>query len=213
MNRAPAPDKNTPWLTLGAASRFLGVDAGTLRAWTDARRVRAFRTPGGHRRYARQDLEAFLQEGRAERGDRVSEVIGPHGVRLMPGPSRRNIREQSWYATVDPQAVEGMRLTCRRLMESLAAYLGGGRRQADHLRAGEDAGRELGAEVAMLRLTPSQATEAFLYFKESITDAVSTRMPLSPDDKVRSIRRIEQFLDHVLLQMMTAYEQRAGSAS
>lgn len=208
MSRATASKTPSRWFTLGAASRFLGVDAGTLRAWTDAGRVRAFRTPGGHRRYAREDLEAFLQQGQAERADRVAEVIGPHGARLMPGSSRRSIREQSWYATVDPQAVEGMRLTCRRLMESLAAYLGGGRRQADHLRAGEDAGRELGVEVAMLRLTPSQATEAFLYFKESITEAISSRLPLSPDNKLRSIRRIEQFLDHVLLRMMTAYEQR-----
>jgi excisionase family DNA binding protein len=49
------------WLTLGQAARFLGVAQSTIRKWTDQGRVPAFKTPGGHRRYRRMDLERFLE--------------------------------------------------------------------------------------------------------------------------------------------------------
>lgn len=195
------------WLPLGEASKFLGVDESTLRAWTDAGRLRAFRTPGGHRRYRRDDLSAFVQSQQAGSQSTLADVIGPHGVRLMAGASRRGIHQQSWYANVDPATAEAMRLTCRTLMDALAGYLAGGQQQRTALRTGENAGRELGRQVAALRLGPAEATRAFLYFKESITQAVSSRLPLPSDRKIRSIRRIERFLDRVLLQMMAVYEQ------
>jgi excisionase family DNA binding protein len=48
------------WLTLGQAAKFLGVAQSTIRKWSDQGRVPAFYTPGGHRRFRRQDLEAFV---------------------------------------------------------------------------------------------------------------------------------------------------------
>ncbi len=75
------------WLTLGQAARFLGVAQSTIRKWSDQGRVPAFYTPGGHRRYRRSDLEAFLVRsgpGRSKAGplvllvdddDRVRELI------------------------------------------------------------------------------------------------------------------------------------------
>ena len=51
------------WLSLGPASRLVGVDPDTLRRWADVGRIRSFTTPGGHRRLARADV-ARLQEAR-----------------------------------------------------------------------------------------------------------------------------------------------------
>jgi excisionase family DNA binding protein len=48
------------WLTLGQAARYLGVAQSTIRKWSDQRRVPAFYTPGGHRRFRRTDLAAFI---------------------------------------------------------------------------------------------------------------------------------------------------------
>src|ERR671911_755 len=62
------------WLTLGQAAKYLGVAQSTIRKWSDLGRVPAFYTPGGHRRYKRADLEAFLERsgpGRPARGPLV----------------------------------------------------------------------------------------------------------------------------------------------
>jgi excisionase family DNA binding protein len=58
-NRRP-PVGEPEWLTLGQAAKFLGVAQSTIRKWSDQGRVPAFYTPGGHRRYRRRDLEAFV---------------------------------------------------------------------------------------------------------------------------------------------------------
>ena len=47
------------WLTVGEAAKFIGVSEPTLRKWTDAGKIAVFRTPGGHRRYLRTELEQF----------------------------------------------------------------------------------------------------------------------------------------------------------
>jgi excisionase family DNA binding protein len=56
-----APAVEPDWLTLGQAARYLGVAQSTIRKWSDDGRVRAFYTPGRHRRYRRGDLDAFLE--------------------------------------------------------------------------------------------------------------------------------------------------------
>jgi excisionase family DNA binding protein len=42
------------------AARLLGVSLPTVVNWIKARRIKAHRTPGGHRRIAREDLAAFM---------------------------------------------------------------------------------------------------------------------------------------------------------
>jgi excisionase family DNA binding protein len=59
--------RDPEWLTLGQAARFLGVAQSTMRKWSDQGRVPAFYTPGGHRRFRRGDLEAFLARSGAPR--------------------------------------------------------------------------------------------------------------------------------------------------
>jgi excisionase family DNA binding protein len=59
-----APDD---WLTLGQAAKYLGVAQSTMRKWTDSGRVSTFKTPGGHRRYRRSELDQFL-----DRSGRIS---------------------------------------------------------------------------------------------------------------------------------------------
>jgi excisionase family DNA binding protein len=75
------------WLTLGEAARFLGVAQSTIRKWSDQARVSAFYTPGGHRRFRRADLEAFLNRsgprGRPKEGPRVLVVDDDERVREL----------------------------------------------------------------------------------------------------------------------------------
>ncbi|MGH7870077.1 MAG: helix-turn-helix domain-containing protein, partial [Candidatus Dormibacteraceae bacterium] len=48
------------WLSLGEAARLLGVTATTLRRWSDSGHLPRLTTPGGHRRFAREAVEALL---------------------------------------------------------------------------------------------------------------------------------------------------------
>jgi len=63
--RRRAQGAEPDWLTLGQAAKYLGVAQSTIRKWSDQRRLPAFYTPGGHRRYRRGDLDAFLERSGA----------------------------------------------------------------------------------------------------------------------------------------------------
>ena len=52
------------WLSLGPASRILGVDPDTLRRWADMGRIGVYLTPGGHRRFAKAEIERLASAGR-----------------------------------------------------------------------------------------------------------------------------------------------------
>jgi len=68
------PPKTKRLLNVGEAATYLGVSAASLRTWSDRGLVLSYRTPGGQRRYARDDLDRFVESMRqptaAEHGDR-----------------------------------------------------------------------------------------------------------------------------------------------
>src|SRR5436189_4988340 len=99
----------TEWLTLGQAAKYLGVAQSTIRKWSDLGRVPAFYTPGGHRRYRRTDLDAFLERsgpGKPARGPLVLVVDDDPQVRDVV---RINL-EMEGYAVVEAgNAEEGLK--------------------------------------------------------------------------------------------------------
>jgi len=48
------------WLRLSEASEALGVSLNTLRRWSDSGKLTSYRSPGGHRRFRRRDVESLL---------------------------------------------------------------------------------------------------------------------------------------------------------
>jgi excisionase family DNA binding protein len=98
------------WLTLGQAAQYLGVAQSTIRKWTDSGRVPAFKTPGGHRRYRRRDLEAFLEHSGQpfeSRGPDVLIVDDDEGVRAFV---RANLELEGYSVREAASAEEGLAL-------------------------------------------------------------------------------------------------------
>jgi excisionase family DNA binding protein len=46
--------------TSSQAARYLGVSLATVRRWTDAGHIGCYRTPGGQRRFSRDQLDDFI---------------------------------------------------------------------------------------------------------------------------------------------------------
>jgi len=58
----PSPVRNDRRLvfTSSQAALYLGVSLATIRRWTDAGHISCFRTPGGQRRFSRDQLDSFI---------------------------------------------------------------------------------------------------------------------------------------------------------
>src|ERR671931_1903276 len=104
--RAPASDPE--WLTLGQAAKSLGVAQSTTRRWPDGGRAPPFYPPGGHRRYRRGDLDAFLERsgpGRSRTGPLVLVVDDDPGVRQVV---RANLEAEGYAVREAGSAAEGL---------------------------------------------------------------------------------------------------------
>jgi excisionase family DNA binding protein len=111
------------WLSLGPASRLVGVDPDTLRRWADEGRVDVYVTPGGHRRFDRRTIDALVSTRRA--GSRPLASLGASPERL----NRAYRRSYSADPTAnqvpadDLAAREHYRRDGRLLVEALVAHL------------------------------------------------------------------------------------------
>src|SRR5512141_1472880 len=104
------------WVSLGPASRLLGVDPDTLRRWADAGRVRAFATPGGHRRFSRTDLERMAAARRP--GRRLLATLGATTDRVSRAYARSYRADGSppGLERFEPDARAALRAEGRRLV-------------------------------------------------------------------------------------------------
>ncbi len=73
-----APERSDRQLvfTSSQAARYLGVSLATIRRWTDAGHISCYRTPGGQRRFSREQLDVFVasmhRDGRSARAELVA---------------------------------------------------------------------------------------------------------------------------------------------
>jgi len=60
--------------TSSQAARYLGVSLATVRRWNNSGRLRGYRTPGGQRRFSRDQLERFV----VSLGERDADAASSH---------------------------------------------------------------------------------------------------------------------------------------
>jgi excisionase family DNA binding protein len=63
-------DRDDEILTAREVARLFRVDPKTVSRWERTGRLRAFKTPGGHRRFRRGDVERAISEARVRDDDR-----------------------------------------------------------------------------------------------------------------------------------------------
>jgi excisionase family DNA binding protein len=83
--------------TTHEAARLLGVSLPTVVNWIKARRLKAHRTPGGHRRIAREDLAGFMLRHGMPVPEELSGAAPQRRKALVlgePGPMREGLARQ-----------------------------------------------------------------------------------------------------------------------
>ena len=87
-------------LNVGQAAEYVGVSAASLRKWSNDGLVAVYRTPGGQRRYPRDDLDRFMSSMReASPGDHAVPRLGRGSAtalqRLADRPPRATDHRQA----------------------------------------------------------------------------------------------------------------------
>ena len=198
-NRADGPAGPTQWLPLREVCRLLEVSDTTLRQWADNGHLPVYRTPGGHRRFLRQDVESLIgAPGPAAAAPARSG--GPPEAPALRKIRRRlaqnNVTQQPWYQGVEPQGRERMRLFGRRLLSLLLQESGPRRQRQESLEEARLLGREYGAGMQERAVSLADTLQAFVFFRALVLDsAPQSAWP-----------RILETSDQVLLSLAQSYE-------
>lgn len=212
---APAPRGSAErWLSLGPASRLLGVDPDTLRRWADEGRVEVYATPGGHRRFDRRAIER-LATSRAT-GVRPLASLGAGADRLTRAYRRSYAAEAAQHGvrTGDSAELERYREDGRRLVDALVAHLDAG--PGDHAgraRAEAQATAIVDDLAGRMRASGTSLTEAVGLFVGARRPfmaelgGLGRRRALDSTRLARLYGDASGLLDRLLIRMIETYQQ------
>ena len=196
------------WLTLGQASRTLGVTANTLRRWADRGQVPSFTTPGGHRRFLASAVQALVPAARARRPALATMgASSDHIVRAYrrAQPLTHSHAREGWMDGLSDEQLAHFRERGMQLVGDLLAYL-----DAEHgdLAIAEGHARDYGVAAARLGASLSDTVEGFLRFRKPFVDELVTiarRRHLDTREATTLLVDAESALDRLLVALMTGH--------
>jgi excisionase family DNA binding protein len=205
----------TRWITLGQACKLLGVNESTLRRWADAKHVRSFRTPGGHRRFSEEDL-GNLVAGRGGTGEEPYTSLGQLALSRIRRRLQRGRGQPAWYASISEEERERLRPLGRRLVALASDYMTKGARRSHLIDEARGIGHEYGRELVRDHLGIRDAVEAFTFFRKGLDESameLAQKNDLSADESVEVWELLSNLADQVLLAIAEAYEEAQTAAA
>ena len=201
-NQDAAARSGPNWVNLGRACEILGVNQSTVRRWADSGQIRCFRTPGGHRRFAEEDLLSLTRGGPG--GDLGSAAVSQIRRNLNAGRG-----ETGWYQEIEQSERDALRPLGRRLVELVGEYIAADRPRSEIETEVDEIGRHYG-ELLVERATPLlRAMEAFTFFRRSLDETakhMAERNRMDAGQAAEARERIGGLADRVLLGVSAAYD-------
>ena len=211
------PEAPPRWLSLGPASRLVGVGPDTLRRWADDGQVEAFVTPGGHRRFDRRAVERLASIRRT--GSRPLASLGASPERLARAYRRSYTSDTPANRVAAGDAVERerYRVDGRRLVEALVAHLDAERDDAGARAVSEAAATalvdDLARRLAMSGTSLTEAVALFVAARRPFLDELTGLGRRRALDAARLAALYESasgLLDRLLLRLVATYQETAA---
>lgn len=206
----PRQEETRRWLSIDAACKMIGVDQSTLRRWSDSGKIPVFRTPGGHRRYSQDDLNAFLSGDSRPKRRMSRQLLTDMSMAGYEPDYLDAATRLPWYQAYDVQTLQDLRLLGRQMVELTMSYISGRGDRKQILHESRDISREYGRRSAEAGLTTAEALEAFLFFRRPVFNAVNQYIEQEKIGSRRSCRIMSEltaYMDDVLLATIQAHEE------
>jgi len=189
---------------------MLGVSEPTLRQWTDEGKIRAFITPGGHRRYNKAELRSFT--GKQQRVHGIKDLV----TRIEDTPplhrelAHTHFAATSWYNKLDTESQRHLAESGRQLLHLVTRYITEPLKHEEVEELARGIGSDFGKQVAKLGLSLTESLEAFMLHRNPVinaaTDLMKRREALN-ERAVEALPLVTHIMDETLIALVAAYQQ------
>ncbi|PIQ61717.1 MAG: hypothetical protein COV99_08520 [Bacteroidetes bacterium CG12_big_fil_rev_8_21_14_0_65_60_17] len=195
-------------LTLKAASDALGVHPVTLRRWSESGKIRAVRTPGGHRRFPASEVER-LKTGQSTPDEGLDSEFRDRAL----STTREDLKHvhAGWAQSVSEEEREEKRMLGRRLIGLLEQYVvAGDAAGSDILQEARVVARVYAKGVVATGVPLDDALRATHFFKDHILESAVVQSHAGnsePEYRQRVFRKLNQFLNEIQIVVANAYRE------
>ncbi len=206
-------ENKSEWLSLGKAAEMLGVHAMTLRRWSDSGQFPSYRTAGGHRRFALNDILSFLDQRKNRTPDDEADLWAD--TALVETRSQVALQgEQRWLQAIDTHHLRSQyRQLGHELMGLVLQYIAAEETNGTFTDEARRIGRQYGKYGVQAGLSLTSILEATLFFRDILIESaleVPTKTYIEPDANLRILRRVNHILNTIQL-TVTEYYENIGS--
>ncbi len=197
-------------VSINEASRILGVSEAALRQWTDEGKIKAFVTPGGHRRYSKAELKKFMSSHQKTLGIKDLVVELEDTVQLHREIARAHLNTNSWQNKLSQESQEYLADLGRRFLNLIIRYITEPSKREETFRLARDVGHSYGETLAKLGLPLTDSVEAFIRHRDPIMKATTHLMrkrEAFTGRVVESIPLVAHVMDEALVSLVAAHQQ------
>lgn len=201
------------WVSLSEAADLLGVHPATVRNWSDRGDLPTRRTPGGHRRFRRADLEQWSTTQHQPPPAEIQMLIQSAMGRMRMHISGGDLTDRVWYLHMSDDRRQGMRVKGKEMLEGLQQYL------VDVTTTGESdldiqtLGRGYGEMLVKEGLSLRDAMQGFLVFSNLLQDAALNIVEIASarpvNEWLQLLRQVRHFEHELLIGMIESYDAEA----
>jgi excisionase family DNA binding protein len=215
MKNKSASIRQEEIVSISEASHILGVNEATLRQWTDEGELKAFITPGGHRRYSRADLKKFTRSSRKKLGIKDLAVVIEDTSGLHREIARKFLEDNPSFRQSGSADHSYLADLGRRLLELVVKYVGEPATRLETIAEARGIGTEFGLALAKMRLPLTDSVTAFLSHRDPFMKAaihlISKHEPIR-GSIMDAIPLANQFIDEALVAMIAAHQSYSNKS-
>ncbi len=202
---------NSPKLmSIHEASLTLGVSEAALRQWTDEGRVKAFITPGGHRRYSAEELKK-LSSPRQKTAGLKDFVTGlESSVDVHRELDRASMTSQPWFIAMAKEDQDRLARNGREMLALVSRYVAEPAKRDEAIDQARQNGAYLGETLARAGLPLTDSCQVFIAHRDPLIQ-VATRLikqkgPAS-ERLYAVVPLVARIMDEALLGLVAAHQE------
>lgn len=194
---------------ISEACQILNVSETALRQWTDEGKIKAFITPGGHRRYLITDLKKFMSSSHKAISvkDLAAEIEETAQTHREIG--LKYFTSASWSGLLTKESEKALTDLGRCLLNSIIRYITAPAEREVTLNEARETGKNLGLTLAGLGLSLTDSVEAFIMHRGPILN-VATGLMKKRDAfsgrVVDAIPLVTHIMDEALISVIAAHQ-------